>query len=70
MTHPHDINDPLELCNGYSNCEGIYMTDIPVWFGQVFDWLLQGQISTTTYLTAKTWLIVDGIIKVVSTISQ
>ena len=62
-------NDPLELCNGYFNCEGIYMSDIPVWFGQMFDWLLQGQINAVTYLTAKSWLISEGIINVISTLS-
>lgn len=70
MAHPHDINDPLELCNGYLNCEGVYMTDIPAWFSNVFDWLMSGQISVSTYLTAKTWLISEGIIKSINTFLQ
>ena len=64
MVHPHDINNPMELCSGYLNCEGIYMQDIPVWFGQVFEWLIEGRIDAFTYLSAKSWLVVEGIIRI------
>ena len=64
MTHIHEIIQD-RICN---YCWSIDQSDIPNWFSQVFQWMINGRISAEEYLTAKMWLITSGIIKAISTI--